>query len=57
MVGRQNSKAINIRKIGIRASVPSGSDWLNEIKYDGLYEASRVKKFSRKTFFQEARVA
>ena len=24
---------------------------------DGLYEASRVKKFSRKTFFQEARVA
>ena len=24
---------------------------------DDLYEASRVKKFSRKTFFQEARVA
>jgi hypothetical protein len=28
--------------------VPSGPDWLHEIKYDGLYEASRVKKFSRK---------
>jgi ATP-dependent DNA ligase len=38
-------------------SVPVGPDWLHEIKYDGLYEASRVKKFSRKTFFQEARVA
>jgi len=37
--------------------VPSSPDWLHEIKYDGLYEASRVKKFSRKTFFQEARVA
>ena len=28
--------------------VPSSPDWLHEIKYDGLYEASRVKKFSRK---------
>ena len=26
-------------------AVPSGPDWLHEIKYDGLYEASRVKKF------------
>jgi len=25
--------------------VPDGPDWLHEIKYDGLYEASRVKKF------------
>ena len=25
--------------------VPSSPDWLHEIKYDGLYEASRVKKF------------
>ena len=25
--------------------VPSGPDWLHEVKYDGLYEASRVKKF------------
>ena len=24
---------------------PSGSLWLHEIKHDGLYEASRVKKF------------
>ena len=35
----------------------AGPEWLHEIKDDGLYEASRVKKFSRKTFFQEARVA
>ena len=27
---------------------PSRRDWLHEVKYDGLYEASRVKKFSRK---------
>jgi bifunctional non-homologous end joining protein LigD len=26
-------------------AVPSGPDWLHEVKYDGLYEASRVKKF------------
>jgi len=26
-------------------TVPDGPDWLHEIKYDGLYEASRVKKF------------
>jgi hypothetical protein len=26
-------------------TVPSGPDWIHEIKYDGLYEASRVKKF------------
>ena len=25
--------------------VPDGLDWIHEIKYDGLYEASRVKKF------------
>ena len=25
--------------------VPDGPDWLHEVKYDGLYEASRVKKF------------
>jgi hypothetical protein len=25
--------------------VPSGPDWIHEVKYDGLYEASRVKKF------------
>jgi len=35
----------------------TGPDWFHEIKHDGLYEASRVKKFSRKTFFQEAHVA
>ena len=28
-----------------RRAVPDGPDWLHEIKYDGLYEASRVKKF------------
>ena len=28
--------------------VPSSPDWFHEVKYDGLYEASRVKKFSRK---------
>jgi len=37
--------------------VPTSEAWFHEVKYDGLYEASRVKKFSRKTFFQEARVA
>jgi hypothetical protein len=26
-------------------AVPSGPDWIHEVKYDGLYEASRVKKF------------
>ena len=26
-------------------TVPSGPDWIHEVKYDGLYEASRVKKF------------
>jgi len=26
-------------------TVPDGPDWPHEIKYDGLYEASRVKKF------------
>ena len=26
-------------------NVPDGPDWLHEVKYDGLYEASRVKKF------------
>jgi hypothetical protein len=25
--------------------VPARPEWLHEIKYDGLYEASRVKKF------------
>jgi len=44
------------------ASVPSSPDWLHEIKYDGLYEASRVKKVFRDqhfffSAFQEARVA
>ena len=43
-------------------SVPSGPDWLHEVKYDGLYEASRVKKFFEINIFsfpafQEARVA
>ena len=28
--------------------VPDGPDWLHEIKYDGLYEASRVKDVSGK---------
>ena len=42
--------------------VPDGPDWLHEIKYDGLYEASRVKKVFRDqhfffSAFQEARVA
>jgi bifunctional non-homologous end joining protein LigD len=32
-------------------TVPSGPEWFYEIKYDGLYEASRVKKFSRKNIF------
>jgi hypothetical protein len=32
-------------------SVPTGSDWLHEIKYDGLYEASRVKKVFRDQHF------
>jgi len=26
-------------------AVPKGPDWIHEVKYDGLYEASRVKKF------------
>jgi len=26
-------------------AVPSSANWFHEIKYDGLYEASRVKKF------------
>ena len=26
-------------------AVPVRPEWLHEIKYDGLYEASRVKKF------------
>jgi ATP-dependent DNA ligase len=34
--------------------VPSGPDWLHEVKYDGLYEASRVKKFSRKNIFSRS---
>jgi hypothetical protein len=43
-------------------TVPSGPDWLHEVKYDGLYEASRVKKFLEINIFsfpafQEARVA
>ena len=43
-------------------AVPDGPDWLQEIKYDGLYEASRVKKFLEINIFsfpafQEARVA
>jgi len=25
--------------------VPNGPDWIHEVKHDGLYEASRVKKF------------
>jgi len=25
--------------------VPDGPDWIHEVKHDGLYEASRVKKF------------
>jgi len=25
--------------------VPNGPDWLHEVNYDGLYEASPVKKF------------
>jgi hypothetical protein len=29
-------------------TVPDGPDWLHEIKYDGLYEASRVKDVSGK---------
>jgi len=32
-------------------AVPARPEWLHEVKYDGLYEASRVKKFSRSTFF------
>jgi len=31
--------------------VPDGPDWLHEIKYDGLYEASRVKKVFRDQHF------
>jgi hypothetical protein len=31
--------------------VPTGPDWLHEIKYDGLYEASRVKKVFRDQHF------
>jgi hypothetical protein len=30
------------------AEVPTSETWFHEVKYDGLYEASRVKKFSRK---------
>jgi len=46
----------------VGTSVPTGPDWLHEIKYDGLYEASRVKKVFRDqhfffSAFQEARVA
>jgi hypothetical protein len=42
--------------------VPSSPDRLHEIKYDGLYEASGVKKVFRDqhfffSAFQEARVA
>jgi hypothetical protein len=42
--------------------VPSSPDWFHEIKYDGLYEASGVKKVFRDqhfffSAFQEARVA
>ena len=32
-------------------AVPTGPDWLHEIKYDGLYEASRVKKVFRDQHF------
>jgi hypothetical protein len=42
--------------------VPDGPDWFHEVKYDGLYGASRVKKVFRGqhfffSAFQEARVA
>jgi hypothetical protein len=32
-------------------AVPSAPEWFHEIKYDGLYEASRVKKFFRDQHF------
>ena len=31
--------------------VPTSPDWLHEIEYDGLYEASRVKKVFRDQHF------
>ena len=38
-------------------AVPGGQDWPHEIKYDGLYEASRVKKFFEINIFLFLRLA
>jgi len=44
-ISKAMSKAYDFFICTTGKQVPTGPDWLHEVKYDGLYEASRVKKF------------
>ena len=55
-VQNQHNSAHTLKAARLRPASQGrrGSDqrgWFHEVKYDGLYEASRVKKFSRKKHF------